>query len=157
MLCVYDLASTPARLMSDILATHPFAVINGRLRANPYAVDPDVDYFAVGPVHETPTKPGRPAAGLAYVAHAAGAATKPWFAIGGIDTTTIGPVLEGGARRIVGFTKEHLREPFARFFYSERIDSGGAAHVIDKNLALLSAAGIGDRRVSFPMALPAST
>ena len=40
MLCVYDLASTPARLMSDILATHPFAVINGRLRANPYAVDP---------------------------------------------------------------------------------------------------------------------
>jgi thiamine-phosphate pyrophosphorylase len=63
--------------------------------------DPDVDYFAVGPVHATPTKPGRPAAGLSYVAHAAGAATKPWFAIGGIDTTTIGPVLEGGARRIV--------------------------------------------------------
>jgi hypothetical protein len=40
LLCVYDLASTPSRLMSDILATHPFAVINGRLRANPYAVDP---------------------------------------------------------------------------------------------------------------------
>jgi thiamine-phosphate pyrophosphorylase len=63
--------------------------------------DPDVDYYAVGPVHATPTKPGRPAAGLAYVAHAAGAATKPWFAIGGIDTETIGPVLAGGARRIV--------------------------------------------------------
>src|SRR3954462_9301179 len=30
--------------------------------------DPDVDYLAVGPVHETPTKPGRPAAGLHYVA-----------------------------------------------------------------------------------------
>ena len=26
--------------------------------------DPDVDYLAVGPVHATPTKPGRPAAGL---------------------------------------------------------------------------------------------
>src|SRR5687768_11807509 len=26
--------------------------------------DPNVDYLAVGPVHETPTKPGRPAAGL---------------------------------------------------------------------------------------------
>ena len=33
--------------------------------------DPDVDYLAVGPVHATPTKPGRPAAGLHYVAHAA--------------------------------------------------------------------------------------
>ena len=30
--------------------------------------DPDVDYLAVGPVHATPTKPGRPAAGLEYVA-----------------------------------------------------------------------------------------
>ena len=29
--------------------------------------DPDVDYLAVGPVHATPTKPGRPAAGLEYV------------------------------------------------------------------------------------------
>src|SRR5919206_1384245 len=48
--------------------------------------DPDVDYYAVGPVHATPTKPGRPAAGLSYVAHAAQAATKPGFAIGGIDT-----------------------------------------------------------------------
>jgi thiamine-phosphate pyrophosphorylase len=63
--------------------------------------DPDVDYYAVGPVHATPTKPGRPAAGLNYVAHAAGAATKPWFAIGGIDSGTIGAVLDGGARRIV--------------------------------------------------------
>ena len=33
--------------------------------------DPDVDYLAVGPVHATPTKPGRPAAGLDYVAYAA--------------------------------------------------------------------------------------
>jgi thiamine-phosphate pyrophosphorylase len=63
--------------------------------------DPDVDYYAVGPVHETPTKPGRPAAGLNYVAHAARAATKPWFAIGGIDAGTLGPVLQGGAQRIV--------------------------------------------------------
>jgi thiamine-phosphate pyrophosphorylase len=63
--------------------------------------DPDVDYYAVGPVHPTPTKPGRPAAGLTYIAHAAQAATKPWFAIGGIDAGTLGPVLAGGARRIV--------------------------------------------------------
>jgi thiamine-phosphate pyrophosphorylase len=63
--------------------------------------DPAVDYYAVGPVHATPTKPGRPAAGLSYVAHAAQAATKPWFAIGGIDAGTVGAVVAAGAQRIV--------------------------------------------------------
>src|SRR4029453_9473047 len=47
------------------------------------AADPDVDYLAVGPVHATPTKPGRPAAGLDYVSYAARQVTKPWFALGG--------------------------------------------------------------------------
>jgi thiamine-phosphate pyrophosphorylase len=63
--------------------------------------DPDVDYLAVGPVHETPTKPGRPAAGLHYVAHAASAVGKPWFAIGGLDAGNVHEVLERGATRIV--------------------------------------------------------
>jgi thiamine-phosphate pyrophosphorylase len=63
--------------------------------------DPDVDYLAVGPVHATPTKPGRPAAGLAYVEHAAAAGPRtPWFAIGGIDAETVGAVVEAGARRV---------------------------------------------------------
>jgi len=63
--------------------------------------DPDVDYFAVGPVHATPTKPGRPAAGLEYVERAAATAVKPWFAIGGIDAGTVGAVVRAGATRIV--------------------------------------------------------
>jgi thiamine-phosphate pyrophosphorylase len=64
--------------------------------------DPDVDYFAVGPVHATPTKPGRAAAGLAYVEHvAAQRPGKPWFAIGGLDTANAREVVERGARRIV--------------------------------------------------------
>ena len=64
--------------------------------------DPDVDYFCAGPVHATPTKPGRPAAGLDQVRAAAQvAAGKPWFAIGGIDEQTIGAVLDAGATRIV--------------------------------------------------------
>jgi thiamine-phosphate pyrophosphorylase len=64
--------------------------------------DPDVDYLAVGPVHATPTKPGRPAAGIAYVEHAAHAEPRtPWFAIGGIDAATLPAVLAAGARRIV--------------------------------------------------------
>jgi thiamine-phosphate pyrophosphorylase len=63
--------------------------------------DPDVDYYAVGPVHATPTKPGRPAAGLGYVTHAAQAASKPWFAIGGLDAVTVAGVVAAGASRIV--------------------------------------------------------
>jgi thiamine-phosphate pyrophosphorylase len=63
--------------------------------------DPDVDYLAVGPVHATPTKPGRPAAGLDYVAYAARHVTKPWFAIGGLDAGNVAEVVERGARAIV--------------------------------------------------------
>jgi thiamine-phosphate pyrophosphorylase len=60
------------------------------------------DYLSVGPVWETPTKPGRPAAGLDYVRHAAATAAElPWFAIGGIDLANIGEVTAAGARRAV--------------------------------------------------------
>lgn len=62
----------------------------------------DVDYFAVGPVHATPTKPGRPAVGLELVRHAAVRERgKPWFAIGGIDATTLPDVVAAGATRAV--------------------------------------------------------
>jgi thiamine-phosphate pyrophosphorylase len=61
--------------------------------------DPDVDYFAVGPVHATPTKPGRAAAGLDYVASIR--SEKPWFAIGGLDAGNVGEVVAHGASRIV--------------------------------------------------------
>jgi thiamine-phosphate pyrophosphorylase len=63
--------------------------------------DEHVDYLAVGPVHTTPTKPGRPAAGLHYVAHAASTVAKPWFAIGGLDAGNVHEVVERGATRIV--------------------------------------------------------
>jgi len=58
------------------------------------------DYFAVGPVHETPTKPGCAAVGLELVRHAAAHAAKPWFAIGGIDGGTAPAVVAAGARRL---------------------------------------------------------
>jgi thiamine-phosphate pyrophosphorylase len=63
--------------------------------------DPDVDYLAVGPVHATPTKPGRPAAGVEYVAWAAAHVTTPWFAIGGLDAGNVAAVTAHGASRIV--------------------------------------------------------
>ena len=59
------------------------------------------DYYAVGPVHETPTKPGRPAVGLELVHHAASVASKPWFAIGGIDPANAADVAAAGATRVV--------------------------------------------------------
>jgi thiamine-phosphate pyrophosphorylase len=81
-------------------------VLIGRSTHTPAQVEDaavaDVDYFAVGPVHATPTKPGRPAVGLELVRHAAAAPRAvPWFAIGGIDVENVGDVVAAGARRIV--------------------------------------------------------
>jgi thiamine-phosphate pyrophosphorylase len=59
------------------------------------------DYIAVGPVHATPTKQGRPAIGVEPIRYAAAHVSVPWFAIGGIDTGTVGDVVRAGARRIV--------------------------------------------------------
>jgi len=58
------------------------------------------DYIGVGPVHATPTKPGRPAVGLELVGYAAAHAAVPFFAIGGIDEANAGAVRAAGARRI---------------------------------------------------------
>ncbi len=58
------------------------------------------DYIGVGPVHATPTKPGRPAVGLELVRYAAEHTRLPFFAIGGIDVGNVGAVLAAGARRV---------------------------------------------------------
>jgi thiamine-phosphate pyrophosphorylase len=70
-------------------------------QADAAEADPDVDYLAVGPVWATPTKLGRPAAGLGYVEYSARNVTKPWFAIGGIDGDNLAAVAARGASRIV--------------------------------------------------------
>ncbi len=70
-------------------------------QADAAEADPDVDYLAVGPVHATPTKPGRPAAGLGYVEYAAAHARKPWFAIGGLHAGNVAEVVGRGATRVV--------------------------------------------------------
>src|SRR4051794_13710688 len=89
-------ARVAAELGPDVLvgvSTHT----PGQLDA---ALESDVDQLSVGPVYATPTKEGRPAAGLDYVRYAAEHADdRPWFAIGGIDAATIGQVTAAGARR----------------------------------------------------------
>ena len=59
----------------------------------------------------------------------------------------------GGAKTL-GFPRAHLREPAARMLYTHAPDPGPAPHVIHKNLALLAALGVSDRRVRFPVNTP---
>jgi thiamine-phosphate pyrophosphorylase len=59
-----------------------------------------VDYIGVGPIHETPTKPGRPAVGLELIRYAAAHAPVPFFAIGGLDAGNLAPALDAGASRV---------------------------------------------------------
>lgn len=64
------------------------------------AVHEGVDYVAVGPVHPTPTKEGRPAVGTALVARVAGVIDRPFVAVGGIDHDNAAGVVEAGAPAI---------------------------------------------------------
>jgi thiamine-phosphate pyrophosphorylase len=59
-----------------------------------------IDYFAVGPIWETPTKPGRAAIGLGPVSYAGEHAVHPFFGIGGVDPGNAAQVIEAGATRL---------------------------------------------------------
>jgi thiamine-phosphate pyrophosphorylase len=77
------------------LSTHSPGQFDAALRS-------DADQLSVGPVWATPTKEGRPAAGLEYVRYAAEhGGERPWFAIGGIDSGNVAEVVAAGARRVV--------------------------------------------------------
>ena len=79
-------------------STHSDADIALALREHDDGV---ADYIAVGPVHATPTKEGRPGTGLGLIEHAAALVSMPWFAIGGIDPSNVADVTGAGASRIV--------------------------------------------------------
>jgi thiamine-phosphate pyrophosphorylase len=96
------------------LSTHSPEQIDAAIAASPGPGG--LDYFCVGPVWATPTKPGRAAVGLDLVRYAAAATGKttasaaegtadgpllPWFAIGGIDLGNVEQVVAAGAQRIV--------------------------------------------------------
>ncbi len=83
-------------------------VLIGRSTHSPSQADAartedDVAYYCCGPTWTTPTKPGRPAAGLSLIEHAtARQDERPWFAIGGIESLTrLDEVIARGARRAV--------------------------------------------------------
>jgi thiamine-phosphate pyrophosphorylase len=94
------------------LSTHNPGQVDAAITASPGRSG--LDYFCVGPLWATPTKPGRAAVGLELVRYAADAIRRaeedsigkvdgvvPWFAIGGIDLGNVEQVVEAGARRIV--------------------------------------------------------
>lgn len=94
------------------LSTHSPKQVDAAIAASPGRKG--LDYFCVGPVWATPTKPGRAAVGLDLVRYAAQAIGRaeadgtgkvdgvvPWFAIGGVDLSNVEQVVEAGARRIV--------------------------------------------------------
>ena len=93
------------------LSTHAPAEIDSVARRWPARADggrrraagdnlPGVDYIGVGPVHATPTKPGRAPTGLALVRHAAAHAPLPFFAIGGVHAGNAPAAIGAGARRL---------------------------------------------------------
>jgi thiamine-phosphate pyrophosphorylase len=75
------------------LSTHSQAQIDAAGQAG-------VDYIGVGPIHATPTKPGRPAVGLELVRYAAANARVPFFAIGGVEPGNVPAMRVAGANRV---------------------------------------------------------
>jgi thiamine-phosphate pyrophosphorylase len=90
------------------------------------------DYIGVGPVHETPTKPGRQAVGLGLVRYAAEHADMPFFAIGGVTPGNVADVRRAGAERVAvvrALTDASDPERTARELRAALVGSGGRQRV----------------------------
>jgi thiamine-phosphate pyrophosphorylase len=91
----------PARDVRELMGEDMLIGLSTHAPSEIDAADPAlVDYIGVGPVHTTPTKPGRPAVGVELVRYAAAHAAVPFFAIGGLDAHNVGEVLDAGASRV---------------------------------------------------------
>jgi thiamine-phosphate pyrophosphorylase len=124
IVCVNDSPELAGRFQADMLHLgqadgssararrylHPWGLL-GRSTHAPRQTekaikDRNVDYFCVGPVYATSTKPDYEPVGLDLVRYAARKApvadvkSKPWFAIGGISVDNLDAVIEAGARRV---------------------------------------------------------
>ena len=124
IVCVNDSAALAGRFHADMLhlgqtdgesrparsQLHRWALLGRSTHSEEQATaaiaDRHVDYFCVGPVYATSTKPDYVPVGLDLVKTAARLApvsevtAKPWFAIGGIDEHNLDEVLSAGPRRI---------------------------------------------------------
>jgi thiamine-phosphate pyrophosphorylase len=95
----------PVPIAREIVGDHVLIgrSTHSRAQADDARKESGVAYYCCGPTWTTPTKPGRPAAGLELLEHAtAHEDDRPWFAIGGIETLErLDEVLARGARRVV--------------------------------------------------------
>ena len=124
IVCVNDSAELAGRFQADMLHLgqtdgsaakarrylHRWALL-GRSTHAPRQTDKaikdsNVDYFCVGPVYATSTKPDYEPVGLDLIRYAARKApvasikSKPWFAIGGISMDNLDDMINAGARRV---------------------------------------------------------
>ena len=172
MVCVNDSPVLAGRFSADILHLgqtdgssaearqhlHRWALI-GRSTHEPAQADGAIadeaaDYFCVGPVYATPTKPDYRPAGLDLVRYAAEVAppsdiaAKPWFAIGGIDQGNLDEVLAAGARRVCvvrAITKAADPEKAARAL-KDRLREAWQSDPAMKPYALAAAGSTGPAR-----------
>lgn len=96
----------PVAVARQILGPDAVIGVSTHTPAQFESADSDANYLCAGPVFATPTKPGRPAAGVELIRAAAeqaasGLERRPWFAIGGLDVTTLPCVVAAGAQRAV--------------------------------------------------------
>lgn len=172
IVCVNDSPAVAGEFSSDMLhlgqadgpsrearkPLHQWALIGRSTHApdqvDEALVDPDADYFCVGPVYATSLKPDFPPLGLDLVRYAATVAptsdinARPWFAIGGIDLSTIDDVLAAGAKRVCvvsAITKAADPEAAARAL-SDRLREAWKSDPAMDRFTFAAAAGQGIRR-----------
>jgi thiamine-phosphate pyrophosphorylase len=85
---------TPSQLAAATGPTGPTGPTGATGRA-------PVDYLSAGPVVATPTKPGRPGTGAAYVIRAVQKSPWPVWVTGGVDPDSVGDLVASGARHFV--------------------------------------------------------
>lgn len=91
----------PAPIARSIVGPDALIGVSCHSSEDHAAAPAEADYLTAGPVWPTPTKPGRPGTGTELVRSAAATLDRPWFAIGGIDASTVSEVARAGASRIV--------------------------------------------------------
>jgi thiamine-phosphate pyrophosphorylase len=95
---------TPAPEARTLIGDHALLGLSTHAHAELMtAVDSQlpVDYLSAGPVHATPTKPGRPGTGLDYIREAVTRSPWPVWITGGVDPETVGEMIGAGGRHFV--------------------------------------------------------
>jgi thiamine-phosphate pyrophosphorylase len=81
------------------LSTHSTTDLEGAIGAGTDRAP--VDYISAGPVVPTPTKPGRPGTGTAYIREAIDRSPWPVWITGGVTPESVPALVEAGARHFV--------------------------------------------------------